>query len=497
MSKVPIFNQEWLQTNIDSARKHNVYLPTFEQLRNPDLIPQCIKDELLNVDKEEVHPLNLFRISWFNENKGFKDVPEHIVLPSELTGVPCKIVVLPGARMPSNTHKSGPAYSNFVSKIIAGSVDVANHRVLFPSTGNYCRGGVLISKMLGAKPVAVLPEEMSQERFDYMERLGAEIIKTYGCESNVREIFEECEKLDEDPNCVVCNQFSDTANPVFHYACTGDAFKKVWEHIKDEDERARLFGCYMSQGSAGTLAAGDYMKKHFPNFVLGVGESRQVPTLWECGFGNTTTEGVSDKHVPLVFNVRNMDFLSLYHDPDVMNCFRLFNEEEGKAYLLKKGIPQETIDALYWFGLSSCANVIGCIKMAKYYELTEEDVVFTVATDSSIMYMSVLEKMRAADGTYNETMAAVDHNVTLLHQRVDYSKELNYTDRKRMHNLKYFTWVEQRGIDVEVLNSQWYEHNYFEDRFGLGDEYDKLIAAFNKQSGLLDKYQDEYQASLL
>ena len=167
-----------------------------------------------------------------------------------------------------------------------------------------------------------------------------------------------------------------------------------------------------------------------------------------------------------------------------MAMVRLCNEPEGQEYLRSLGLSDDFISQLTLMGISGAANVAMAIKMAKYYELTENDVILTVLTDSMEMYASRLEEMRAELGAYSPLRAAVDHQRFVLGMGIDGMMELNYYDRKRIHNLKYYTWVEQQGKTSEELNAQWYDPDYWKSVHRMADLIDEKIDEFNKMTGL-------------
>ena len=137
-------------------------------------------------------------------------------------------------------------------------------------------------------------------------------------------------------------------------------------------------------------------------------------------------------------------------------------------------------------GISGIANVLCCVKLAKYYELTGRDVVFTVLTDSADMYRSRIAELEEQYGPYSDKAAAVDHALHLLGLRTDSMAELNYYDRKRVHNLKYYTWVEQQGKDMHDLNDLWYdEDKTWKGIHGQAAALDELINTFNEETGVL------------
>ncbi|MCF7794311.1 MAG: pyridoxal-5-phosphate-dependent protein subunit beta, partial [Candidatus Cloacimonetes bacterium] len=353
----------------------------------------------------------------------------------------------------------------------------------------YCRGGAYDSYLLGCESIAVLPEEMSQERFDWLHEVGAEVYATPGCESNVKEIYDKAKELcHARPDEIVnLNQFSEIGNAIWHYAVTGPALEEVFEDEKREDDKfAALF---LTQGSAGTLGSAEYLREKYPSYKIGAGEALQCPTLLYNGFGGHRIEGIGDKHVPWIHNIKNMDMVVDIDDQPNIDIMRLFNEEEGHKLLREKGVSEEVISKLDLFGISSIANMMGAIKMAKYYEMDENDIVFTVATDSMEMYNSRLKEEREKRGAYTFTQAAIDFEKALMGLGLDNMIEMNYYDKKRMHNLKYFTWIEQQGKDVEELNAQWYDKNYWKDQFDKVNEWDQKIKDFNEKVGLLKKYE--------
>ncbi len=479
-----------LKRTIERARENKIVMPTFAQMQDPSLVPEKIKKGLENTGLWDISPLNLFRITWRNEPKmqggGFGGV-NYIEIPSALTGVKARIVVLEGKWMPTGCHKVGASYGCLAPRLVTGQFDPTYHKAVWPSTGNYCRGGAYNSKLLSCSSVAILPAEMSRERFEWLRQIAGEVIATPGCESNVKEIFDKTWELrNTREDVVIFNQFDEMGNYLWHYTVTGKAIADVFNELKGDN--LRLSGMAYTSGSAGTMASGDYIKQLHPNAKLAVGEALQCPTLLNNGFGGHRIEGIGDKHVPWVHNIKNTDMVIAVDDDDSQNLLRLFNEPTGQEYLKNElGLDNKSVEDLSLLGISGIANVLCCMKMAKYYELTEQDVLFTVATDSAEMYDSRVEELKERDGEYTPLMAAADYYGHMSSTRTDNMEELTYFTRKRIHNLKYYTWVEQQAKDVTELNAQWYESEaYWGGIQKQAKEIDALIDAFNEESGVLD-----------
>jgi cysteine synthase len=437
-------------------REAGIALPTFEQLAEPSTIPGRIRDQLTTVDPDAAHPLNLFRVHWYNaaDRRSTVEVPEHVVLPRELTGVDARIVVALGDRFPMiGAHKVLAAYACLVPRIIEGAFDPTLHRAVWPSTGNYCRGGVAISRIMGCRGVAVLPEGMSRERFDWLERWvadPADIIRTPGVESNVREIYDECKRLAADPANVILNQFSEYPNHLVHELVTGRALAHVFEALREREPSLRLRAFVSATGSAGTIAAGDHLKDRYGVRIVAA-EALQCPTLLRNGFGEHNIQGIGDKHVPLIHNVMNTDVVVDVSDRDTDALNVLFNTAEGRSFLLARGVDETTVAALDSFGLSSICNVLGAIKVAKLLDMGRQDAIVTVATDGAAMYRTEVDKVLARDfpGGFGRAEAAETFGRSLEGQGTYDTLLLTDEDRERIFNLGYFTWVEQQGVGVE------------------------------------------------
>lgn len=475
-----IKNKEVLLKTAKIFKEKGIILPTFAQLKNPDLIPGEIKDKLKNIGLWDLHPLNLFRITWKNEPKesgGLYGGVNYIELPKSLTGIDAKVIVLIGKWFPTGAHKVGAAYGCLVPRIITGDFDPSYNKAVWPSTGNYCRGGAFDSYLMGCTAVAILPEEMSRERFNWLEEIGAEVIATPGCESNVKEIYDKCWDIRRTrKDCIIFNQFDEFGNPAWHYQITGSAIEEILENYKSNN-----FAAYISNtGSAGTIAAGDYLKTIYPNVKVVASEALQCPTMLLNGFGGHRIEGIGDKHIPWVHNIRNTDVVTAIDDEDCMRLFRLFNEDKGKNYLANEGLDKNFVDKLELIGISGIANIISAIKTAKYYELTSDDVIVTLATDAANMYTSRLKELTDERGEYSEMQAGKDFERCLLGTETSNMKELTYADRKAIHNLKYFTWVEQQERTVEDLNQLWYDRNIWHSLFNQPLKWDEMIEEFNK-----------------
>jgi cysteine synthase len=484
--------QEILNNTIERCRERHIILPTYKQMRNPELIPEKIKVKLKDIGLWDLNSLNLFRINWKNEpvsfGGGFGKV-NYIEIPGSLTGVKARIIMLIGKYFPTGAHKVGATFGPLVEKLVTGRFDPTRQKALWPSTGNYCRGGAYDSYLLGCESIAVLPEGMSRERFDWLKKVGAEIYATPGTESNVKEIYDKVKELQADRGneIVNLNQFEEFGNSMWHYAVTGPAMHEVFEEVAHEG--AAFAGLFLTQGSAGTLGCADYLREVFPSVKVCAGEALQCPTLLENGYGEHRIEGIGDKHVPWIHNIRNMDVVAGIDDEDNIRLMRLFNEKAGHQFLSKElKINEEVISRLHELGISSIANLMGCIKLAKYFEMDENDILFTVATDSMEMYQSRLREEQDKHGAFTTTNAAVVKEASLLGLKTDYMIEMNYHQKKRMHNLKYFTWIEQQGKSVEELNAQWYDRNYWKGKYNQVEEWDNRIEAFNERTGVLKEY---------
>jgi len=480
-------NQERLQRAVRRAKERNIIIPTFAQLKDPSRIPAAVRMRLRGVGLWDLDSLNLFRITWHNEpvpnGGGFGGV-NYLEFPSSLTGVRARIFALAGKWFPTGAHKVGAAFGCLVPRLVTGQFDPTTQKAVWPSTGNYCRGGAYDSALLACASIAILPEGMSRERFDWLSSIAGEVIATPGTESNVKEIFDKCWELRRSgQDLVIFNQFEEFGNHLWHYDVTGRAMEEaLWTALRPGEV---LRGTVFTTGSAGTMGAGDYLKKVFPASKLAASEALQCPTLLQNGFGSHRIEGIGDKHVPWIHNVRNTDMVMGIDDEATMQLVRLFNETAGREYLVGMGVPGEFTGQLSLLGISGVANLLSAVKMARWYEWGEGDAVMTVLTDSIDMYRSRLEELKAAHGEFSSRDAAVAFHKYLRGQGAENVEELSYPARKRVHNLKYFTWVEQQGKSHQEIQCQWYDGNYWENIHGQVEAIDSLIGQFNEMTGLV------------
>jgi cysteine synthase len=467
---------------VQRAREQNIFIPSFAQMKDPNLIPNSVKEELGDIGLWDVTPGNLFRITWKNEpvehGGGFGGV-NYVEFPSSLTGVEARIIALVGKWFPTGAHKVGAAFGCLVPRLVTGQFDPTLQKAVWPSTGNYCRGGAYDSALLACDSIAILPEGMSRERFEWLSNIAGEVIKTPGSESNVKEIFDKCWELRESgEDLMIFNQFDELGNYLWHYEITGHAMEEVLQEIMRPNDEYR--GVVLATGSAGTIGCGDYLKQIFPASKVAATEALQCPTLLENGFGAHRIEGIGDKHVPWIHNLKNTDMIMAIDDAAVVNLSRLFNEPAGREFLVQQGVPENYAVHLDLLGFSGISNLISSIKFAKYYELNENDIVLTVLTDSMDLYESRLREMHEEFGEYTSLDAAAHFARYLQGLSTDNLTELTYVDRRRVHNLKYFTWVEQQGKTYEEIMDQWYDADYWVEVQAQIPEIDALIAEFNQ-----------------
>ncbi len=485
-----VVDREVYGRTVDRFREAGVLLPTFAQLAAPGSIPAGIRHSLAGVKADEADPRNLFRVHWYNDadRTGQAEVPVHVVLPRELTGVDARIVVALGELFPMiRAHKVLAAYGCLAPRVITGQFDPTSDRAVWPSTGNYCRGGVAISRLMGCRGVAVLPEGMSRERFAWLEDWVADpgdIIRTPGTESNVKEIYDKCAELSADPGNVIFNQFAEFGNHLVHYQCTGRALEAVFESMAGAEPGLRLRAFVSASGSAGTLGAGDYLKDRYGAKIVAV-EALQCPTMLANGFGEHNIQGIGDKHIPLIHNVMNTDLVAGISDRATDQLSVLFAAGEGVAYLRGRGVPGDVLAALPAFGLSSICNVLAAVKVAKYLRLGPDDAVVTVATDGAGMYGSERERIAARDfpAGFAAGDAAEVFGRWMLAAGTDDLLETTLADRDRIFNLGYYTWVEQQGVSLPDFQAR-RDQGFWTGLRDLLPAWDAMIGEFNERTGL-------------
>ncbi len=488
---IDVVNRDTRDRAVKRFREAGIVLPTFEQLAEPAKIPHDVQARLASVSPDAPDPSNLFRVHWHNDTprRGLTEVPEHLVLAPELTGVDATIVVALGDRFPMiGAHKVLAAYGCLAPRVVTGGFDPTSQRAVWPSTGNYCRGGVAISRIMGCRGVAVLPEGMSRERFEWLRGWvddPADIVRTPGTESNVKEIYDECARLARDDANVILNQFSEFGNHLVHYLCTGRALDTVFRSVQAQRPQARLRAFVSASGSAGTLGAGDYLKDEHGSAIVAV-EALECPTMLRNGFGEHNIQGIGDKHIPLIHNVMNTDVVVDVTDVATDRLNVVFNTEVGRRYLVeRRGVPADQVEALSSLGISSICNVLASIKLAKHLHLGPDDVIMTVATDGAALYVSERDKVLARDfaGGFDEAAAAEVVGEHLLGADEGHLLDLGPEERERVFNLGYFTWVEQQGVsigDFVVRRDQSFWRG-LRDAIGV---WDGLIDDFNGRVGV-------------
>ncbi len=448
--------------------------PTFEEMLHPATIDPAVRSRAVQALKAApLDPVNLYNITW----RGPDDAIKYEVLPRELTGVDAEIVVLFGRDFPSGAHKVGAAYSVLAEEIVFDRVDVNKHTVVWPSTGNYGIGGAWVGGRVGAKSIIVLPEGMSQERFDKIESYGGKVIKTVGVESNVKEIYDKTWELKRDPNIRILNQFEVMGNYRFHYHVTGNTIVELAADLKAVGVGDGSIAAYCSaMGSAGTIAAGDRVKQVFSDCKIVGLEPTQCPTLYNNGYGGHDIQGIGDKHVTWIHNVLNMDAIMCLDDIECKKGLQVLTDEAGQETLVKRyGVDPELARRLGTiFGISGVCNVLGAIKTAKHYQLGKKDVIVTICTDAIDRYHSVMQAMAQTYGAVDDARATAYVEGIFHGQKTDWIKDGTPDMRRQWHNLKYYTWVEQQGKTVEELDAQ-KDPAWWESHQALVPEMDKRI----------------------
>ena len=491
-----VIDRDAYANTVERFRSRRIALPTFAELRDPSAIPEARLAALAGVDRNEPDAANLFRVHWFGrlDGSGPHAVPDHVELPPEMTGVDARIVLALGNRFPMiRAHKVLAAYACLAPRLVTGQFDPTRHRAVWPSTGNYARGGVAISRIMDCRGVAVLPAGMSKARFDWLEQWtldpANDIVRTPGTESNVKEIYDACNEMALDPANVIVNQFSEFSNHLGHYSVTGPALERLYEHVAADRPGSRLAAFVSASGSAGTLGAGDYLKDHHSCRIVAA-EALECPTLLENGYGEHNIQGIGDKHVPLIHNVMNTDDIVAVSDVCTDSLDVLFNTPAGRDQLVDRaGVDAATVGLLTHMGYSSSCNALAAIAVAKAHDMGRDDVIVTVATDGSELYDAEREAYigRHHRGGYDDVAAASAFGRGLIDGAGGEVRHLACSDaeRRRIFNLGYFTWVEQQGTAFEDFVARGHQ-GFWDGMRHFVDDWDEQIIEFNGRTGARD-----------
>ena len=362
--------------------------PTYAEMRNPLLLPSALRTAAKDaLNSDALNAVNLFNINWKNTG----DQVEALVLPKELTGVQANIVVLSGRNFPSGSMKVGPAYVTLAEHEALDGLRPGDKAVIGPSTGNFGIGTAYISRLKGYRAIVVMPDNMSRERYERIRKYEGDLDLTPGTESDVILTLERThsEYVSKPDEYVVLAQFELLPNYRFHRHVTGDA---VVQSVRDIGN-GRVAAFVSAPGSAGTLAAGDYVKSIWRDARTVALEPRECSTLYDGGQGQHRIEGIGDKMVTLIHNVFNTDLLMLIHDDDTVRGMEVM-QSATQVLVDRLGVPSDVACELYGkFGPSCICNIVGAIKTAKYLGLGPEDNVVTIATDSYDRYPSVSQAL--------------------------------------------------------------------------------------------------------
>lgn len=480
----------------DSAVRHlrglGVKLPRFQDLAHPLEREGGFGDEMARVGPDDAHPLNLMRVHWFNslDRRSQSEVPQYIRIPKIFSGVKAEILVARGDCFPLiGAHKVLAAYACLVPRLVTGRFDPAAHKAIWPSTGNYCRGGVAISRILGCRGVAVLPAGMSEERFRWLEQWvlnPSDIVRTEGSESDVKAIYDACAELEkESESNIILNQFSEYPNHLVHYHATGNALLRVFEDARKSAPDLRLRAFISATGSAGTIGAGDFLKERAQSLIVAA-EALECPTMLVNGFGSHNIQGIGDKHIPLIHNAMNTDVVAAISDAFTDSLYVLFQHPAGREFLRDRiGMDDASVHAMSGLGFSGFCNVLAAMKTARRMRFQKGDALITVATDGAPLYTSEAAKIiqHRFGGVFNSQSAARVWSRYVEGLSDDHLLELSHQGRERIFNLGYFTWVEQRGVSLDAFEAR-RDQAFWRSLRASIPVWDEMIGEFNARASV-------------
>jgi len=441
--------------------------PTYHEMLYPETIAPEIRAKALKAkETNELDSINLFNITWKDE----KGEVRKIVLPKELTGTEANIVVMLGKYFPSGSHKVGPAYATLIEGCVDGEILPGEHTILGPSTGNFGIGVSYICNLMGYEAVVIMPDNMSKERYDRIRKYGAKLDLTPGTESDVILTLQRTYELKKNPKNRPLAQFELMPNYRFHRYVTGNSAIEAVKGIGNS-----RVACFTSApGSAGTIAAGDQIKKVFPEAKIVALEPYECSTLADGGRGQHRIEGIGDKMCTLIHNINTTDFVALISDDDAVRGLKV--TQDGAEVLAELGVMKTQALALKnLFGVSGICNILGAIKMAHYLKLGPDDNVVTIATDGFDRYPSVIEEL---ENRYLETENYVLKRWARdIFLKIDTENIYDFRSAKakeQLYQQKEKDWL-PFGYSKEYLSLMRTEE-FWESEYEKVEQYDREIA---------------------
>jgi cysteine synthase len=408
--------------------------PTYQEMLNPQRLPEAISRQAALASKNELDPANLFNIHWRASDYSIR----HVLLPKELTATEANIIVLVGREFPSGSHKVGPAYATLMEGELAGEIRRGENTIIGPSTGNFGIGTAYIAKLMGYSAVVIMPEEMSAERYERIRKYGGHLDLTPGSESDVILVLERTEEYKKDPHNKVLAQFELLPNYRFHRYVTGGSALLAARGYGN----GRVAAFVSAPGSAGTLAAGDELKAAFPDCLICALEPRECSTLFNNGRGTHRIEGIGDKMVTLIHNVLTTDYVMLIHDDDCVIGLELLEHQQSileRVLNLQRGALKYLLGI---FGVSGICNILGAIRFTKHLGLGPQDNVVTIATDGIDRYPSVLRELNRRKGPTTEpTLRERFEQIYRTASPADLLDVRTQEQKRRLFEYKQATWT--------------------------------------------------------
>ena len=454
--------------------------PTYAEMRDPAILPAKYRSAARAARHDEKDPANLFNITWRRDDGSVS----YVVLPPALTGVAANVIVLVGAIFPSGSHKVGPAYATLAEAEAIDAIRPGSKTVVGPSTGNFGIGTAYVSLLKGYRALVVMPDTMSRERYERIRQYGADLDLTPGSESDVILTLERThQNYVRNPDYLVLAQFELLPNYRFHYHATGNAaLAAAAEHCN-----GRVAAFVSAPGSAGTLAAGDAIKKRFSEAAIVALEPRECPTLYNGGQGQHRIEGIGDKMVTLIHNILTTDYVTLIHDDDCVRGLQVLHaagDELANRLALADLNWRDGSGAVQplrtCFGISGICNVVGAIKTAKLLGLGPNDNIVTIATDRFDRYPSVLDDLTSREGPI--TAATLESWTERIFHQADTNEILDVrgaTQKERLHQMKRSLWSRFGYTDAHLTAME--GMTFWDEQAGRVEEIDRQIQALRER----------------